>query len=366
MGKRITILFFALALLNNINAQDAPGLTIGDAAPEIKYSKWLKGTPVNINNDKITILEFWATWCVPCIAAMPHLSELAKKYEKQADFIGVNIWEKNGDKPYESVLPNVERFVTASKDRMSYNVIVDDNTLHMANHWMKAAGINGIPSSFIIKNGKITWIGHPAKIDNVIDSIIAGTFNMAAFKEQYLENQKKNNAKNADAQAILNEIDKFVKNKEFDKAFALIDEVPKKQRGLLFAMKMEKMNILLKHFSENEVIEYVKQVSKEVNQTYDAILAITMMEKDGLKPETYAFAVSFLNNSTIVKNSSIYDKIAKCYIKAHDFKNAIFAQEKAVEHAKHELNDPEFEGRVFEYTITGYEKKLNEYKQLVK
>src|SRR5262245_38056996 len=32
---------------------------------------------------KVVVLEFWATWCVPCVAAIPHLNELAEKLADQ-------------------------------------------------------------------------------------------------------------------------------------------------------------------------------------------------------------------------------------------------------------------------------------------
>ena len=73
--------------------EDEITLQIGDDAPGLQYSKWVKGTPVtSFEKDRMYVLEFWATWCGPCKAAMPHLSELAKKYEDKATFMGVNIW----------------------------------------------------------------------------------------------------------------------------------------------------------------------------------------------------------------------------------------------------------------------------------
>ncbi len=366
MVQKFFTLFAIVCMLTRLQAQDEPTLGIGDAAPAIKYSKWLKGTPVSTdNNDKITVLEFWATWCGPCIAAMPHLSELAKKYEKQADFIGVNVWEKTGDKPYESALPDVERFVTASKDRMGYNVIVDNNEQDMAKAWMKAAGLNGIPSTFIVKNGKIVWIGHPIKIDSVIDPIIAGTFDMAAYKKKHEESKMASDKMMKDMRATLDELKLLVENKNFDKAFALIEEAPKKQPILRFSVKLEKFNILLKHFSETEAINYVKQLTRDEKNVYDFTFGQTIIDKDGLKPESYLYAVSLFNNSNS-KSSAIYNIMAKGYSKGHDFKNAVTAQEKAIELAKNEVNDPKFQGRVFDYTVTDYQKKLNEYKQQIK
>src|ERR1043166_8835648 len=59
---------------------DAPpafGLEKALQAPDGKKVEWaaLKG--------KVVVLEFWATWCGPCIAAIPHLNELADKFKDE-------------------------------------------------------------------------------------------------------------------------------------------------------------------------------------------------------------------------------------------------------------------------------------------
>ena len=53
-------------------AQDPISLRVGDAAPPIKYAKWIKGNPVDkLNGENLYVLEFWATWCdhagQPCL-----------------------------------------------------------------------------------------------------------------------------------------------------------------------------------------------------------------------------------------------------------------------------------------------------------
>src|SRR5437879_6535769 len=53
-------------------------------APEGTKATWaaLKG--------KVVVLEFWATWCGPCVAAIPHLNELADKFKNQpVQFIAI-------------------------------------------------------------------------------------------------------------------------------------------------------------------------------------------------------------------------------------------------------------------------------------
>ncbi|WP_437918099.1 TlpA family protein disulfide reductase [Sphingobacterium sp. LRF_L2] len=83
MNSNILKFFASVLLLFSIlqvSAQLSDDFVVGDPAPPIRYSKWLKGTPVeNYEKGHIYVIECWATWCGPCIAAMPHLSELAKK-----------------------------------------------------------------------------------------------------------------------------------------------------------------------------------------------------------------------------------------------------------------------------------------------
>ncbi|MEH3114366.1 TlpA family protein disulfide reductase [Pedobacter terrae] len=88
-----------------------PTLNIGDQAPALKYAKWVQGAnPISeLAPDKTYVLEFWATWCAPCIAAMPHLSGLSKKYAGKIDFISCDVWEtQHGGAKQETYLPKVE------------------------------------------------------------------------------------------------------------------------------------------------------------------------------------------------------------------------------------------------------------------
>ena len=47
--------------------------------------------PLDSLKGKVVVLEFWTTWCGPCVAAIPHLNELSEKYaDKPVQFIAIS------------------------------------------------------------------------------------------------------------------------------------------------------------------------------------------------------------------------------------------------------------------------------------
>jgi cytochrome c biogenesis protein CcmG, thiol:disulfide interchange protein DsbE len=75
------------------------------AAPTLKLHD-LKGTPHSLQDyrGKPVLLNFWATWCVPCAAEMPLLNEMQKQYQGKVVFIAASIDD-------EDMKPQVEAFI---------------------------------------------------------------------------------------------------------------------------------------------------------------------------------------------------------------------------------------------------------------
>jgi|BioPla2DNA2_1021312.scaffolds.fasta_scaffold79363_2 thiol-disulfide isomerase/thioredoxin len=157
----------------------AATLGIGDPAPAIQASQWLKGEPVEaLAADKTYVVEFWATWCPPCRASIPHLTELAKKYP-DVTFIGMNVWERG-----ENAKDKVEKFVEEMGDKMDYAVAMDTAEQFMAKNWMEAADQSGIPAAFLVQNGTILWIGHPmGELERLLLQAAQGPLDVAAIKK---------------------------------------------------------------------------------------------------------------------------------------------------------------------------------------
>ncbi|MFQ5447893.1 MAG: SdrD B-like domain-containing protein, partial [Saprospiraceae bacterium] len=47
-------------------------------------------TPNPLTRDKVTVIDFWATWCGPCVAAIPHMNELADAFSDHVAFVGLS------------------------------------------------------------------------------------------------------------------------------------------------------------------------------------------------------------------------------------------------------------------------------------
>lgn len=138
-------------------------LSIGDIAPPIQALDWIKGKPVTtFKNDHIYIVEFGATWCVPCRAAIPKLTKLATQYKDKVTVISFFVMELNTN-PMDkapSYVEKVNAFIKQQGSKITYTVALDDAQGFMEKKWIRAAGLTGIPQAFIIDGkGKIAWIG---------------------------------------------------------------------------------------------------------------------------------------------------------------------------------------------------------------
>ena len=103
----------------------------------------LDGSKVRLANfkNKVLVVNFWATWCSPCIVEIPGFIELQKKYGPQGlEVIGISM----DDTGIKDVKPFVE------KHHMTYTILLGDD--HVAEQF---GGIMGLPTTFVVdRNGK--------------------------------------------------------------------------------------------------------------------------------------------------------------------------------------------------------------------
>jgi thiol-disulfide isomerase/thioredoxin len=151
----------------------AAGLKVGDPAPATRPETMLQGEAVkDFQKGEVYVFECWASWCGPCIAAIPHLNALHKQMGKKGVVItGVNVWESERD---AASAQRAKDFLKAQGDKMSYRVALGGKAF--IKDWLEAAEVNGIPHAFVVAEGKIAWTGHPAQLTaEMLGDILTGT-----------------------------------------------------------------------------------------------------------------------------------------------------------------------------------------------
>ena len=90
-----TLLAFVLLMLSSCLPTCGQSANSNSAAPLLSFQELLQaptGSSVSWNSlrGKVVVLEFWATWCGPCVANIPHLNELADKFAGKVRFIAID------------------------------------------------------------------------------------------------------------------------------------------------------------------------------------------------------------------------------------------------------------------------------------
>ena len=147
-------------------------LQIGDPAPPLRLSKVVSGpSDAGRLDDDITVIEFWATWCAPCVAGIPKLDAIAQRHRSDGvSVIGVTREE-------EAV---VDRFLGGldTTRRPNYAIAIDDDGQTTA-AYMAASRRQGIPCAFVVdRNRRIAWLGHPKDLEDPLRRIVAGTWDL--------------------------------------------------------------------------------------------------------------------------------------------------------------------------------------------
>jgi thiol-disulfide isomerase/thioredoxin len=179
-------------------------LTVGSDAPPLNIEHWVQDgngkfkAVTKFAAGKVYVVEFWATWCPPCVASMPHLAELQANYATK----GVQVVSIS-DEDLSTVERFLARTVPPAKDaepeakKQTYRELTSAYCLttdpdgSSSTDYMQAAGIGGIPTAFIVgKDSKIEWIGHPMEIDQPLAAVVDDKWDRAAYLAVHVRKPK--------------------------------------------------------------------------------------------------------------------------------------------------------------------------------
>lgn len=140
--------------------KNVPMPEVGEPAREVSGKEWinLKDPPTLTGlRGKVVLVEFWATWCGPCVESIPHLNELHRKYAGRK--FQLLSFVEEGHKTMDKFL---------NKKRVEYPIGLESASL-------EEYGISGIPHAFLIdQGGKVIWHGHSAspEMDDAISRAV--------------------------------------------------------------------------------------------------------------------------------------------------------------------------------------------------
>jgi uncharacterized protein (TIGR03435 family) len=159
--KKINVVILLTFLAGNLYSQDT--LKVGDKAPKINITDYILNTPKDKNIEaKFIVLEFWATWCAPCLSAVPHLNDLHDTFQNRKDLLFLSMTYEKPEKTKR----------TLEKIPFKTIVVSDQTKINETNF-----NAQEIPHTVLIDNkGIIKWIGVPTELNSsVIENFLNGT-----------------------------------------------------------------------------------------------------------------------------------------------------------------------------------------------
>lgn len=296
-------------------------IKIGDRAPELSVKNWLKGEPIkNFENGKVYVVEFWATWCKPCIELMPHLGKLARQYKDKVQVIGINILD-------QTPKDKITSFVRTMGDKMDYTVGLDDGT--MSENWFIRSGSTGIPISFIVDQmGNIAWYGNSG-LDVMLAKVLNGETSYDLTEKSkperpgimyYLNMPQSDKIKSAGEKLY-----EFIEKKDYDKALSYYDALSRDSVAVAAGVVDLYFEALI-NIDQKKSLSFYKNLIQNQDRWQYWVTWI-VVNKEGLSKEFYLYAKKLLEPTLLDKSWSnqplLRDALPEAYFKLGEKAKAI-------------------------------------------
>jgi thiol-disulfide isomerase/thioredoxin/DNA-binding ferritin-like protein (Dps family) len=248
---------------------------IGEYPPSLKVEKWLHGDSVSrFQFGRVYVIEFWATWCGPCLDMIPHMNDLAKKYGDDASFVSVAASEHGAP---EEQLAEVTNFLSRGQPAFETSVAFDSSGV-MSKSWIEAGEAGGIPFAVVIdRGGRIAFTGHPANLDDQelghpLQRILGGTWVGSAHEKIHLRKQAIERGIRKQYQAAIEAYINATEKKNWEGAYRIAKRaarLPEPYQSIFRALEADMLVTRL-----GKVARGLKMLPPLVKQDWDSVQAL--------------------------------------------------------------------------------------------
>jgi len=301
--------------------QDQKKLGVGDSVPSLEGLDFVQGSmdDLSASGTKVLVVEFWATWCGPCLKSIPHINEMYQNFQDQG-LVVVGVSDEKRSK--------VEPFVKKRGSEMSYPVAIDAEK-KVSDAFMAASGQKGIPCAFVTtvqsgQSGKVVYIGHPMapEFETAVRLSLTGRYDPVLTKK---------------AQPSIDAARRAIATKNYKDGYKRFDEVIALDPAIFAPIAIEKYGVMLNdEGNEAGAKAYAAELLKGLVTLGDAAalrdLAIELSSKPANKSYDYDLAMQAAE--AMLKVAGKNDPVALATVAGveyarGDFSKAVESQKKA-------------------------------------
>ena len=190
--KKLTLFNFLIIFL-------LPILSFG----QIKINRWIHKPSQGKLEMPLIYVDFWATWCAPCISSMPHTQALEERFGSEVLFLYIS------DEP--------ENKIKAFMSRKNYDFYTANDTAH---YNYELFNIKTIPAAMLLNTkGKIIWQGKPWELDERLLKKFIAKYGQKKGRSNRIELQKQTKLKKTEKYTTENKFSLKYKSFDYDIPF---------------------------------------------------------------------------------------------------------------------------------------------------
>jgi thiol-disulfide isomerase/thioredoxin len=198
---------------------------VGSKVPDIVITDFISDNSKGIElSNKFKVLEFWATWCAPCLAAVPHINALQSEFSDKKNLVFLSITYETPEK------------VKRTLERINFEtLVVSDQTKEThRNLGVEQYGFIAVPQTILLDdNNIIRWMGLP-------EELTADLLNDFINREEIAQNEEAEEMEENEPSTLSSILMNMINNKKVKDAFVITQSEEADQQSSMFALSIGK------------------------------------------------------------------------------------------------------------------------------